>query len=160
MSCGADGRLYRQLAPFGRTGPHGRHHPPRRRRSHDRPGRAHHRARAHRLLTLFLLFDSVTKLMQLPPVVDATVQMGFPAATVPVIGGVLLVCLALYLVPRTSVLGAVLLTGYLGGASARSCGSAPRCSPTRWYRSTPAWLSGWRLYLRSAALRALIRAGS
>jgi DoxX-like protein len=62
------------------------------------------------LVTLFLLFDSVTKLLALPPVVEATVQMGFAAATVPVIGGTLLVCLALHLVPRTAVLGAVLLT--------------------------------------------------
>ena len=68
------------------------------------------------LVTLFLLVDSVTKLLRLPPVVEATVQMGFPGWTVPVIGGTLLACLLLHLVPRTAVLGAVLLTGYLGGA--------------------------------------------
>src|SRR5690348_16045654 len=67
-------------------------------------------------VSLFLLFDSVTKLMGVPTVVEATQQMGFPASTVPVIGGTLLACLVLHLVPRTAVLGAVLLTGYLGGA--------------------------------------------
>ena len=49
-------------------------------------------------------------------VVEATQQMGFAASAVPIIGAVLLVCLVLYLVPRTAILGAVLLTGYLGGA--------------------------------------------
>src|SRR3954451_2990338 len=68
------------------------------------------------VLTLFLLFDAVPKILQLPMVVEATQQMGFTASAVPVIGTVLLVCLALYLVPRTAILGAVLLTGYLGGA--------------------------------------------
>ena len=68
------------------------------------------------LLTLFCLFDAVPKLLQLPFVVEATRQMGFAPSAVPVIGAVLLVCLALYLVPRTAILGAVLLTGYLGGA--------------------------------------------
>jgi hypothetical protein len=109
------------------------------------------------LLTVFLLIDSVAKLMQLPPVVEATVQMGFPATAVPVIGGVLLVCLALYLVPRTSVLGAVLLTGYLGGAvCAQLRIEAPLFSTTLFpiYLGVVVWGA---LYLRSAALRALVR---
>ena len=110
------------------------------------------------LLTLFLLFDSVTKLMQLPMVVEATQQMGFPASTVPVIGGVLLICLALYLVPRTAVLGAVLLTGYLGGAvCAQMRIEAPLFSNTLFpiYVGIVVWVA---LYLRSAALRTLVRA--
>ena len=110
------------------------------------------------LLTLFLLFDSVTKLMQLPMVVEATQQMGFPASTVPVIGGVLLICLALYLVPRTAVLGAVLLTGYLGGAvCAQMRIEAPLFSNTLFpiYVGIVVWVG---LYLRSAALRTLVRA--
>jgi hypothetical protein len=44
--------------------------------------------------------------------------MGFPVSTIPLIGAVLLLCTAIYLIPRTAVLGAVLLTGYLGGAVA------------------------------------------
>jgi hypothetical protein len=109
------------------------------------------------LLTLFLLFDSVTKLLRLPPVVEATIQMGFPAGSVPVIGGVLLVCLALYLVPRTAVLGAVLLTGYLGGAvCAQLRIEAPLFSTLLFpvYVGIVAWVA---LYLRSGALRRLVR---
>ena len=109
------------------------------------------------LLTLFLLFDSVTKLSQLPMVVEATQQMGFPVSSVPVIGGVLLACLVLYLVPRTAVLGAVLLTGYLGGAvCAQMRIEAPLFSHTLFpvYVGIVVWVA---LYPRSAALRALVR---
>ena len=112
------------------------------------------------LVTLFLLFDAATKLLRLSMVVDATVQMGFPAATVPIIGGVLLICVILYLIPRTAVLGAVLLTGYLGGAvCAQLRIEAPLFSTLLFpvYTGVLVWLG---LYLRSAALRALVRAGS
>ena len=112
------------------------------------------------LVTLFLLADSATKIIQLPAVVDATVQMGFPASAVPVIGTTLLVCLVLHLVPRTAVLGAVLLTGYLGGAvCAQLRIEAPLFSNLLFpvYVGVLVWLG---LYLRSAALRALVRAGS
>lgn len=111
------------------------------------------------LVTSFLLVDAVTKLVQLAPVVDATVQMGFPASTVPIIGGTLLACLVLYLVPRTAVLGAVLLTGYLGGAvCAQLRIEAPLFSTLLFpvYTGVLVWVG---LYLRSAALRALVRAG-
>jgi DoxX-like family len=67
---------------------------------------------------LFLLVDSVAKLIPIPSAVEFTVQLGYPESSVRVIGIILLVCLILYIVPRTSVLGAVLLTGYLGGAVA------------------------------------------
>lgn len=112
------------------------------------------------LVALFLLSDAVTKIIRLPPVVDATVQMGFPVSTVPVIGATLLACLVLYLVPRTAVLGAVLLTGYLGGAvCAQLRIEAPLLSTLLFpiYTGVLVWLG---LYLRSAALRALVRAGS
>ena len=112
------------------------------------------------LVALFLLFDSVTKLMRVPMVVEATQQMGFPESTVPIIGGMLLVCLVLHLVPRTAVLGAVLLTGYLGGAvCAQLRIEAPLFSTLLFpvYTGILVWLG---LYLRSAALRALVRAGS
>ncbi len=112
------------------------------------------------LVTLFLLVDAVTKLLRVPAVVDATTRMGFPESTVPVIGATLLVCLALYLVPRTALLGAVLLTGYLGGAvCAQLRIEAPLLSTLLFpvYTGTVVWLG---LYLRSAALRALVRRGS
>jgi hypothetical protein len=67
---------------------------------------------------LFLTFDSVGKVIPLPPMVDGTVRLGYPATAVRALGIIELACLALYLFPRTAVLGAVLLTGYLGGAIA------------------------------------------
>jgi hypothetical protein len=68
------------------------------------------------LTALFLLFDAVIHLLRIQPVVDSFTALGFPLGTVRWIAVVELVCLVLYLLPRTSVLGAVLLTGYLGGA--------------------------------------------
>ncbi len=68
------------------------------------------------LAVLFLLFDGVIKLLNLQPVVDSFVLLGLPLHLAPIVGGLLLASLALYLIPRTAVLGAILLTGYLGGA--------------------------------------------
>ena len=70
------------------------------------------------LVTLFLTFDVVLKVLELAPAIQATTELGYPASTVRVIGIIELVCLALYLLPRTTVFGAVLMTGYLGGAIA------------------------------------------
>lgn len=70
------------------------------------------------LIILFLLVDAVPKLLQLDFAIDATVDLGYPDNTVFWIGLMLLVCTILYAIPRTAILGAVLLTGYLGGAIA------------------------------------------
>src|SRR5262245_56307758 len=70
------------------------------------------------LPTLFLLVDGIMKLFKPRVVVDTTLQLGYPESVIVGIGLVLLVCTLLYLLPRTAVLGAVLLTGYLGGAVA------------------------------------------
>lgn len=67
---------------------------------------------------LFLVFDAVIKLMHIQPVVDSFNLLGIPTGLAPAIGALMLACLAVYLFPRTSLLGAVLLTGYLGGAIA------------------------------------------
>lgn len=69
------------------------------------------------LIVLFLLFDSITKLLRVPQVVAAAAPNGFTVRELVGIGAVLLICTALYVIPRTSVLGAILLTGYLGGAT-------------------------------------------
>jgi hypothetical protein len=66
----------------------------------------------------FLLFDTMVKLLNLPVAVEGTVRLGYPARLVTYIGIVELVCLGAYLYPRTAVIGAILLTGYLGGATA------------------------------------------
>src|SRR5262245_27190822 len=68
------------------------------------------------LPALFLLFDGGMKLFKPEFVVKATVQLGYPERVIVPLGIVLIVCTVLYLVPRTAVLGAILLTGYLGGA--------------------------------------------
>jgi hypothetical protein len=70
------------------------------------------------LPALFLLVDGAMKLFKPPVVVEATTQLGYPESVIVGIGLVLLASTLLYLVPRTAVLGAVLLTGYLGGAVA------------------------------------------
>src|SRR5262245_19871915 len=70
------------------------------------------------LPALFLLFDGVMKLVKPEFVVKATVQLGYPENTIVPLGIVLTACTVLYLIPRTAVLGAILLTGYLGGAVA------------------------------------------
>lgn len=70
------------------------------------------------LVILFLLFDAITKLLKVEAVMKVAVQMGFSVREIVGIGALLLVCTVLYAIPRTSVLGAVLLTGYLGGATA------------------------------------------
>lgn len=67
---------------------------------------------------LFLLFDCSIKLLRLAPAVEGTVNLGYPASSVVPIGAVELLCLAAYVVPASAPLGAVLLTGYLGGAIA------------------------------------------
>jgi len=69
-------------------------------------------------VVLFLLFDSVIHVLDIEPVVKAFAQIGFPGQWAVTIGVVELVCIVLYVIPRTTVLGAVLLTGYLGGATA------------------------------------------
>jgi hypothetical protein len=72
------------------------------------------------LVVLFLAFDSVFKFVKPAPapVVEASAKLGWPLSLAPVLGVILLVSTALYAIPKTSVLGAILLTGYLGGAVA------------------------------------------
>ncbi len=70
------------------------------------------------LVGLFLLLDAVMKLVKPEFVVKGTTEIGFPENTIVGIGIALLVSTVVYLIPRTAVLGAILLTGYLGGAVA------------------------------------------
>ena len=70
------------------------------------------------LAALFLLMDGVMKLLKPAPVVEGTVQLGYPESVIFGLGIVLLFCVVLYMIPRTSILGAIMLTGYLGGAVA------------------------------------------
>lgn len=65
---------------------------------------------------LFLLFDATIKLMVIPPVVEAFTRLDFPVGLARGIGTLELTCLIVYLIPRTAIPGAILLTGFLGGA--------------------------------------------
>ncbi len=65
---------------------------------------------------VFMLFDSITKTLRLDAVVKASAQFGYPTNLLSVIGIILLACLIIYVIPRTSFFGALLITGYLGGA--------------------------------------------
>ena len=70
------------------------------------------------LVVLFLLFDSILKLLKPAIVVEATVKLGYPESVIVGLGVVLLISTLLYVIPQTAILGAILLTGYLGGATA------------------------------------------
>src|SRR5688572_17241960 len=111
------------------------------------------------LVVLFLVFDLTIKLLERPEAVQGTVQLGFPAGTVRLMGALLLLGVVLYAVPRTSVFGAVFTTAYLGGAvCAQVRVEAPLLGFTLFpvYVAVLLWLG---LYLRSAALRRLVRTG-
>ena len=89
---------------------------------HGTEGTGRRQARAGVVLStiavLFLLFDSVGKLLKVGPVVAGTEQLGYPESVIRTLGVILLLCVIVYVIPRFSIVGAVLLTGYLGGAIA------------------------------------------
>ena len=70
------------------------------------------------LTVMLLVLDAFGKITQVAPVVQGTARLGYPTHLVSVIGFVELLCVVTYLIPRSSIVGAVLLTGYLGGAVA------------------------------------------
>lgn len=70
------------------------------------------------LAVLFMLFDAAGHIVKPPPVTQAFVQLGFPLRLSVALGIIQLLCVLIYVIPRTAVLGAVLLTGYFGGAVA------------------------------------------
>src|SRR5258708_10446205 len=107
------------------------------------------------LTVAFLLFDGVMKLVKPTVVVESTRQLGYPESDITGIGSVLLTCTLLYILPRTSILGAILLTGYLGGAVA----SQVRVG-AGWFNVVFATMFGvlvWGgLWLRDTRLRTLL----
>lgn len=107
------------------------------------------------LPALFLLVDGAMKLIKPPPVVEATVKLGYPESVLIGLGIVVIVCTVLYLIPRTSVLGAILLTGYLGGAVATHVRAGEGWFSILFPVFFGALLWGG-LYLRDARLRSLI----
>lgn len=106
-------------------------------------------------VVLFFLFDGILKALKLAPAVEASVKLGYPESAIFGIGILLLVCTVLYTIPQTAVLGAILLTGYLGGATATQVRVGADLFPILFpgILGAVAWLG---IYLRDARLRALI----
>jgi hypothetical protein len=110
------------------------------------------------LVILFFLLDSAIKLPPLQPVTDTMAQLGWPAdaGTARTLGILMLVSIALYAYPPTALLGAVLITGYLGGAVATHARvGSPLLTHTLFgvYVGVLAWAGLW---LRNPRLRALL----
>ncbi|MDQ2834717.1 MAG: DoxX family protein [Acidobacteriota bacterium] len=108
------------------------------------------------LVVLFLLMDAVMKFVKPAPVVAVCTKLGLPLEVITPIGVLLLVCTVLYAAPRTALLGAVLLTGYLGGAvSIHVRAGDPLFSHVLFpvYLGGLAWLG---LYLRDVRVRSLL----
>ena len=103
----------------------------------------------------FLLLDAGMKIARVPAAVEGTVQLGYPAEAILGIGLVQLICLALYVAPRTAVVGALLLTGYLGGAVATHVRVGNPLFSHILFPTYVAALVWGGLYLRDARLRAL-----
>ena len=107
----------------------------------------------------FLLFDAAVKLFQAPMAIEATVQLGYPASAVFPIGVLLLIGVVLYVIPRTSVIGAIYLVGYLGGAIATHVRVG---SPLATHVLFPVYVAafvGGGLALRNPRLLALLKEG-
>jgi hypothetical protein len=108
------------------------------------------------LMIAFLLFDSVSKLVLEHHVVEATTEIGYPLDVIRPLGLICLACTILYAIPRTAILGAILLTAYLGGAVASKLRiEDPLFSSVLFgvYFGVLVWGG---LYLRDRRLRALI----
>ena len=108
------------------------------------------------LAILLLLVDGFAKLIKPEPVIQATLQLGYPESTITTIGILAIICAITYAIPRSAFLGAILLTGFLGGAIATHFRiNNPLFSHTLFpvYVLLFIWLG---LYLRSASLRKLL----
>ena len=107
-------------------------------------------------ITAFLIFDAVIHLMKPAPVVEAFAKLNFPLRFAVPLGIVELICILLYVIPSTSILGAILLTGYLGGAVAIQL---PTGNPFFGEILFPVYIGVFLwggIYLRDARLRALV----
>jgi hypothetical protein len=104
------------------------------------------------LLVLFLLVDGAGKVLRFAPYVEGTARVGYPSSCLVPLGLVLIACTILYVVPGTAVVGAILLTGYLGGATATHVRiGEPFLFPVVF--GVLLWAS---LYVRDARVRALL----
>lgn len=112
------------------------------------------------LAAAFMAMDGVVKVLQLPVAVEGTVKLGYPAGVILWLGLIQLALLALYLIPRTAALGAVLWTGYLGGAIATHVRLG---NPLFSHVLFPIYVAGFLwlgLWLRDRRLRAVLPLGT
>ena len=101
-------------------------------------------------VSLFLLVDGGARLAGFAPYVEGMTRFGYPADLAPWVGLTLLICAALYVLPRTAILGAILVTGYLGGATA----SQVRVGDPWWLFPVALGVIAWEgLWLRYGGLR-------
>ena len=107
------------------------------------------------LVVAFLVMDGVAKVMMVQPVKEACAQLQIPEGIVPTLGVILATSAVVYAFPRTSVLGAIVLTGYLGGATYAHVRHSGDVFPILFPGILGAimWLG---LYLREPRLRALV----
>ena len=111
------------------------------------------------LAILFLIFDGIMKFFmdKLPPeAIEAGAALQWPMEKMPLVGTILLTCVLLHLIPRTAVLGAVLLTGYLGGAIASHVRVSNPLFTHTLFPIYVAILIWGGLYLRDARVKAMI----
>lgn len=107
------------------------------------------------LAASLLLLDGVMKIIKPEPVVQATVEAGYPESVIAWLGIVLVASAVLYLIPRTAVFGAILLTGYLGGAVATHVRTLDGWFPISFPIVFGVILWG-ALWLRDSTVRALL----
>jgi hypothetical protein len=108
------------------------------------------------LTVLFMLFDAVSKLAMERHVVEVTTKIGYPVEVIRPLGIALLVCTILYAIPRTAILGAILLTGFLGGAVASKVRIEDPLFSSILFAVYFGILAWGGLYLRDDRLRTLI----
>jgi hypothetical protein len=107
------------------------------------------------LAVVFLFLDALGKLLRLTPVIEGTTRFGYSETVIVPLGIVLAACTAAYAIPRLSVLGAILLTGYLGGAVATHVRAGDSVFPIVFpvIMGTLLWVGLW---LRDKRLRTLL----
>jgi len=108
------------------------------------------------LVVAFLLLDAVLKLLPIAPVVEASTRLGFAVTAIRPMGAILLVATLLHVAPRTAVLGALLVTAYLGGATA----TLVRSGDPFWFPVAMGVMVWVGLLLRQPRVRALVLAPS
>jgi hypothetical protein len=108
------------------------------------------------LVILFLLFDGITKVFKESHVIEAFNRLGLPAGLAPDIGILVLVCAIVYAIPRSAILGAVLITGLLGGAIATHVHAGSPAFEAFVFPAMMGALTWIPLWLRDARVRALL----